>query len=169
MAVPHRSVAALRIFGDALNPDEISRILGCSPTESFVKGQITYYKRPDILRKSGGWILDATERTPGDFDAQMEELFGKVNSDLAVWTSLSNQYRMDLFCGLFMEETNEGIELSVKTMKMLSERGIKFGVCIYASITDPIPSDACPCGSGKTYGECCAPKLGEVKGETSEG
>jgi hypothetical protein len=159
MAALHKSVAALRISGDSLKPDEISQILNCPPSLGYLKGQIKRGKVRDVVRKTGAWMLDAADREPGDLDAQVAELFGRLITDLSVWSSLAKQYRMDLFCGFFMKETNEGFEVSPQTMKLLADRGIKLAVCIYAPINDPNPADPCPCKSGKTYAECCAPKL----------
>ena len=95
MAHLHRSVAALRIFGDTLNPDEISRLLGGVPTESFRKGQVKPSKIKNILRKSGGWILNATRQEPGNLDVQVEKILGQLTQDLTVWASLTKEYKVD--------------------------------------------------------------------------
>ena len=158
MAHLHRSVAALRIFGDKLDPDEISRLLAGVPTESFRKGQVKLSKTKDIIRKSGGWLLKATDHEPENLGAQVEEILGQLTQDLTVWASLSNEYKIDLFCGFFMSETDEGVEVSVKTLNALAARGIKLGFCIYAPLEDVEADDPCPCNSGKKYTECCAPK-----------
>ncbi len=155
MAALHESYVALRIHGDSLDPTEISRIMGCSPTKAYVKGQVQYKTK---LYTTGGWLLDATVRAPGDFDAQVSELFSRVTKELTVWSNLSGKFVIDLFCGFFMKETNEGIELSAETMRMLSERGIKVGICLYAPTEDVQPTDSCPCRSGRAYADCCAPK-----------
>lgn len=158
MAQLQHTVAALRIFGDRLDPENISLLLGGVPTESFRKGQIKPSKSRDIVRKSGGWILNATDQEPGNLDAQVEEILGRLTQDLAVWTELSADYSVDLFCGLFMKGSDEGIEISEKNLKALGERGIKLGLCIYAPLKEVTADEPCPCGSGKKYAECCAPK-----------
>ena len=75
-----------------------------------------------------------------------------------VWKALSKEYAVDLFCGLFMSETDEGVEISEKNLKSLGERGIKLGLCIYAPIKDIAANDPCPCKSGKRYSDCCVLK-----------
>ena len=127
----HHSFAALRIGGDSLKPDAISRVLGCSPTLGYVKGQIEPSKWKAVVRKTGGWHLDAAEQQPGNLDAHVAELFGRVNTDLTVWATLSREYEIDLFCVYFMSETDEGLEVSVETLKVLGDRGIKLGLSIY--------------------------------------
>ena len=51
--------ATLRFAGDALNPDEISRVVGQQPTRAYRRGQ--RYKpgprSPDITGKTGVWYF----------------------------------------------------------------------------------------------------------------
>lgn len=87
-------------------------------------------------------MLDATDREPENLDAQVEEILVQLTQDLTIWESLANDYRIDLFCGFFMEQTDEGVEVSVKTLKALAERGIKLGFCIYAPFKDVSGSES---------------------------
>ncbi|MGX9526710.1 DUF4279 domain-containing protein [Alcaligenes nematophilus] len=81
-----RSVATLRIMGDELVPEEISRLLSAMPTSAHVKGpQIPWSSSGRIgTKKSGMWRLRAKETEPEDLDGQVSELLGQVTSDLAV-------------------------------------------------------------------------------------
>src|SRR5690349_19872017 len=85
MAALHESAATLRIGGDALKPDEVSRVLGCQPSFALAKGDIKPSKTRPILRKSGMWALEATKQEPANVDAQIEEIFSRLPADLAVW------------------------------------------------------------------------------------
>jgi hypothetical protein len=158
MAYLDRSVVTLRIFGDTLDPERISRLLGGVPTESFRKGETKPSKIRNLVRKSGGWLLGAKDQEPGNVDVQVEEILGQLTHDLSVWAAISSEYKVDLFCGFFMEETDEGIEITAKNLKALGERGIKIGICIYAPLKDVAADDPCPCKSGRKYIECCAPR-----------
>jgi Domain of unknown function (DUF4279) len=128
----HHSFAALRIGGDSLKPDEISRILGCSPTLSCVKGQIEPSKGKTIVRETGGWHLDAIGQQPGDVNAHVAQLFRQVNNDVSAWAALSGEYETDLFCVYFMSEADEGLEVATETLKVLGDRGIKLELRIYS-------------------------------------
>jgi hypothetical protein len=128
-----RSVAALRIGGDAVVPEEISIIIGCAPSHAHQKGE--KFGGPDGLRnqrKSGQWSLQATSRSPEDVDGQITEILGKLTDDLAVWASLGSSYEIDLFCGWFMEGRDEGLDISPANLMALGVRGIKLSICIYA-------------------------------------
>jgi hypothetical protein len=128
----HHSCAALRITGDSLNPEAISRLLGCSPTLGHVKGQIEPSKGKPIVRETGAWQLDGAGQQPGSLDAHVAELFGRVNNDLSAWATLSGEHKIDLFCVYFMSEADEGVETSAETLKILGDRGIKLGLRIYS-------------------------------------
>lgn len=126
------SCAALRITGDSLNPEAISRLLGCRPTLGFIKGQIEPSKGKPIIRETGCWQLDAAGQQPGNLDAHVAELFGRVTNALPEWASLSGEYTIDLFCVYFTSEADEIAPASPRTLKILGDRGIKLGLRIYS-------------------------------------
>ena len=135
MAHVSRSKASLRIIGDSLNPQEISNVLGCEGTTMYSKGDIRVIKKTgrEIERKSGHWSLTATESTPEDIDGQVEEILNKLNHDLAVWDKLASEYSIDLFCGIFLKESNEGMDVSPKTLLELGKRSVVLALDIYDS------------------------------------
>jgi hypothetical protein len=157
MAHLNTSIVALRISGDHLVPEILTELLGCEPTDSFIKGQIIRGQKTgqEITKKTGIWILEAKDSEPGDIDKQVAELLGKLTNDLNIWESLSEQFKIDLFCGLFMEETSEGLSVSAETILALGQRRIMLELIIYAPTQDIKDDDPCPCGSGKLYVECC--------------
>ncbi|RYH57428.1 MAG: DUF4279 domain-containing protein [Alcaligenaceae bacterium] len=133
MAHLSRSVATLRIMGDELLPEEVSRLLGAEPTSGHAKGQhlSTGPSGRTLTRNSGMWRLCATETKPENLDHQVSELLGQVTSDLSVWSGIAARFRVDLFCGWFMDSGNEGVAISPATMVALGQRGIQLSVDIY--------------------------------------
>ncbi len=133
MAQVSRSKASLRIIGDSLNPQEISELLGCEGSTMYSKGDIRVIKKTghEVERKSGHWSLVATECEPENIDGQVSEILSKLNSDPAVWEQLASKYSIDLFCGVFMEVSNEGMDISPKTLTELGKRGVVLSLDIY--------------------------------------
>ena len=129
MAQLHRSVVTLRIMGDDLVPDEITRLLGVAPTRAQIKGEKPVDRTNPA--KSGMWLLKAASRIPADMDGQIQEILNQTTNDLAVWQGLAKRYEIDLFCGLMMARSNEGISLSAQCISALGERGIEVGLDIY--------------------------------------
>jgi hypothetical protein len=86
----------------------------------------------DTVSPNGGWSLRAAEASPEDLNRQIQELLGKLTLDLEVWTLIGRRFNVDLFCGLFMEQGNQGASLSVESLNALSCRGIELSLDIYA-------------------------------------
>jgi hypothetical protein len=132
MAALARSKASLRIFGDDLIPEEITGLLRCEPTQAWRKGDgLSLPSGREFLRRTGAWFLSAAVAEPENLDGQVAELFSHMTSDLKVWAAISQNYRVDLFCGWFMNEPNEGVSISPHTLRLLGERGIPLSVDIY--------------------------------------
>jgi hypothetical protein len=146
MAHLYRSAATLRIVGDNLDPDEITALLGCAPTRSERKGDVLTSKTTGRSRtlKLGAWCLEASDREPEDLDGQIAELLDKLSPSMDVWQSIAERYRIDLFCGFFMRETNEGVEISPASLAALGQRRIVLGLDIYS----PTREDLERAGSG---------------------
>jgi len=134
MAHVQKSAVTLRIGSDDLIPDEITRLLGATPTRTETKGEKIVGRKTGKVRiaKMGVWRLNALDREPEDMDSQIQEILSQTTSDLAVWQSLSEKHQIDLFCGLFLGGSNEGMTLSAKSLAALGERGIEMGLDIYS-------------------------------------
>ena len=133
MTALSKTVATLRFVGDDLWPDEITARLGRAPSKSETKGD--EWKRPNgsiRIAKSGSWRLEADDREPGNLDAQVAELLSVLTDDLTVWADLTSRFRADIFCGLFLDEGNEGISLAPQTLAMLGARNLTIGLDIYS-------------------------------------
>jgi hypothetical protein len=133
MAQISKSAATLRISGDNLIPSEITSILGCKPSFEQIKGQEIVGKNTGHKRiaLTGMWRLQAKKYEPENLDLQISEIFEQLSKDINKWEILSSKYDMDLFCGIFMEKEMEGMDVSVTSLKTLSERGIRLGLDIY--------------------------------------
>jgi hypothetical protein len=130
----HKTAASLRFFGDALDPDEITARLGAPPTVGVRKGGTwTTSTGASKPARTGSWRLETERRWPGDLDGQIAELLNALTDDLTVWRDLTTRFQADLFCGLFLQEGNEGLSLSAETTLSLGERGLVLALDIYGS------------------------------------
>jgi hypothetical protein len=133
----HRAVAALRIVGDELLPEDVTAALGCEPSKKFARGEVLEHPmRPSRTARFGLWSLEAVETEPADLDAQIIEVLGRVTADPGVWADLGRAFAVSLFCGWFMESWNEGVFVSPVTLAALGARGIALDIDLYG------PSDA---------------------------
>jgi hypothetical protein len=132
------SVATLRISGDNLVPEEISRLLGSDPTHSQIKGEIIVGPKTgkESVAKSGFWLLGASDCEPENINGQVEAILGMLTDDLNVWTKIGQEFEIDLFCGLFLGSSNEGLSISPKTLTALGQRSIELALDIYYADED---------------------------------
>jgi hypothetical protein len=124
-----------RILGDELDPDEITKLLGCKPHEAERKG--VPILRPDgtIARKArtGSWRLKVKRDETDEWDCAeaMMELVSQLPEQIDVWRDLTGRFAVDLFVGLSMLSRNKGFVLPPRVMRYLGERGIEAGFDIY--------------------------------------
>jgi len=132
------SQVTLRIFGEDLIPDDVSNLLGAKPTKSIKKGDEEVGKTSGAMRiaKTGSWHLHAEKKEPEDLNAQIEEILSQLTNDLAIWEKLCQSYKVDMFCGLFMGDWNDGLSLSPKIMHALGQRKIALSLDIYSGSDD---------------------------------
>lgn len=129
MAAIAETRVSLRIFGDALDPDEISRLLGCSASKVAMKGD---RRGSGFIERTTRWTLDRDRFAPDDLDKKLRDLLASVSDDPQIWLDLHQRFDVDVFAGLFMTEGNEGVNLEPATMEALSRRGLSLGLDIYA-------------------------------------
>ena len=138
MPALEKSVVTLRISGETLVPAEITEMLGASPTAAQAKGDEIVAPRTGARRiaKSGLWRLCAADREPEDMDAQIQELLCQLTADLDVWQNIAATWKIDLFCGIFMGQPNDGLILSPDSLAALGQRRIELQLDIYAPSLD---------------------------------
>ena len=123
---------SLRFFGDDLNPEEISSQLGAQPSTSCRKGDVFHGKKGDRIEKTGAWLLRASTKPGESFEPLIDALLNGLTQDMQIWKSLATKYDGDLYCGVWLSESNQGMELSPGLMARLGERGLRLGLDIYA-------------------------------------
>ena len=122
--------AAICFYGDELDPDHITRVLGKSPTKSRRKGDVEDGKARQAT--TGNWILDAPACKTNDLNSQIEEMLRDSTPDTKVWHGISTSYKGRLFCGLFLNSMNEGQSISPHSLSLLAERGLALDLDIYS-------------------------------------
>jgi hypothetical protein len=133
----HRPVVCLRLFGDDLDPDEVTAGLGTVPTVSARKGDIrTTSTGVEIVAPKGSWRLEVNDSRPNGLDGQIVQLLEMLTDDMSIWHDLTSRFDTDLSCGLFMQERNEGFALASKTLANLGSRGLDLDFAIYGPIGD---------------------------------
>ncbi len=133
MAVIARTAASLRFRGDGLQPETIGTLLCCRPdTSATAGGLLRTASGAGRIARTGLWTRSVARRAPGDLDAQVAELLALATGDLAVWRRLTEEFEAHVFCGLFLEEHNQGLALAPATLFALGARGLGLELDVYA-------------------------------------
>ncbi len=132
-----RVVVTLRLNGESLDPDEVTRLLCCQPTFAIRKGDVFPKGRYRRIAETGMWRLEGDRPDSEDLEVQVQYLLGRVTSDESVWEDLARRFSVDLFCGVFLEAWNRGFELSAPLLSELSRRKLMIGFDVYSHSPDP--------------------------------
>ena len=68
--------------------------------------------------------------------AEIDALLNGLTQDIQIWKSLATKYDGDLYCGVWLSESNQGMELSPGLMARLGERGLRLGLDINAKVDE---------------------------------
>jgi len=124
-----RSTVSIRLFGAELNPEHITRLLGCPPSSAAKTGEkIIKSNGNERIIKKGFWLLNYGESDAIIVEEKIEILFGKLTNNLESWREITKDLDVaDIFCGLFVGNWNEGFMLSQSILKKISDRNLEIG------------------------------------------
>ena len=131
-----RCNVTLRICGENLDPDEITKLMGQDPTWMRRAGTPIRNRDGSLFRIDtiGRWHLSISsedEDAPSDIEQLLEALFHRLPTKPALWKKVNLRYKVDLFCGLHLYTDNRGFGLSPSICQFISERNILIGFDIY--------------------------------------
>ncbi|MBL8100392.1 MAG: DUF4279 domain-containing protein [Anaerolineales bacterium] len=126
-----RAKVGIRILGDDLIPDEVTSLLQCQPIETRTKGDVCGSKEHPRIATTGSWHLHIDEDDASILEEKVNKILNQLTDDLSIWEQITDRFAADIFCGLFLEEFNEGFSLSPEIMEKLSDRNLKIDFDIY--------------------------------------
>ena len=130
---PDGAELCLRVCGDDLEPDEITRLMGHAPSRSQRKGQSVQNSSGQVKRiaRTGSWLLDHPLGAEATIEEGVESLLSGLPSDDRMWAALGQRHRVDLLCDVFVRGVNRGFVLPPQVLGLLARRGIALGVDIF--------------------------------------
>ena len=140
MADIARARVSLRVFGDSLEPEEVSALLGRQPTRSHRKGDKVFRTSSNAMTSgsvaltepTGAWILDSGLSEKAEIEDHVEALLAPVSNDSDEWASLTSRFSASIHCSLFLDQFNEGFELSPRLAQSMADRGLVIAFDIYS-------------------------------------
>jgi hypothetical protein len=129
-----RACLWLRFMGDDLEPEEITNLLGRTPSHSRRKGE-TFVRKSGAAR-TGSRILEIDLPYEMTVEDGIPALFAQLTNDLSVWQSLTEKYKAELVCDAIVRGANQGFELPAEVVKLIAARNLTFGVDIFPQRDD---------------------------------
>ena len=134
MASVDRSTVTLRILGDDLDPAEVTRLVGATPSGAARRGEpILSSLNRTFTALTGRWALRVRELAPGDLDTQIREILDRTTDDPAVWHQLAQRFECKLVCGLFLRTGNELATIAPDLLGRLGERHLRLDLDLYTA------------------------------------
>ncbi len=127
---------SLGFFGDDLDPEEVTSILGGSPTSICRKGDAVASEVAARVERTGRWLVALPIRPGEALEPQLEQLFASLNQNVDVWQSLTKRFKARFSVGAWIRSWNRGLEISPTLLKSISERGLGLGIDIYSDSED---------------------------------
>jgi hypothetical protein len=125
------SKAAFCIYGDTLQPDEISRDLGLQATNSGLKGERqSKYPKTRQLRTSM-WILGSPLDDHLPLQDHLGWLLDALESKLDVVRGTATRYDARLFCGYSSEHGQGGCTFDIALLERLARLGVPLVLDLY--------------------------------------
>jgi len=126
----------LRVAAPTLEPSEVTALLGVQPTFAARKGARRRSGTADVVQRTGIWIFALPESREWELADAIRTLLAALPDDAAIWSKLRSKAKVDVFCGLHLQQWNRGVELPSGLLAQLAERGLSLGLDIYANGPD---------------------------------
>ncbi len=117
----------LRISGQNLNFEEISRMLAQQPSFTCRKGDCYTPKFGDkkpVIYEEDCWLLETEKDGELSFDDAIKMFLSKVKKSTDYLKELSSGFDVTLWISAYPDEQQSNIHLSPDTLKMIADMGI---------------------------------------------
>ena len=112
----------LRVTGDTLDPDRVTRMLGVVPTSAARKDESIDVDGVPTIQPTGTWRYALPASPEWELSDAIDTLLEQMPPDPALWESLVGWANASVICALFVHDVNRGADLHPDTLARLAER-----------------------------------------------
>lgn len=117
-----RLEVALRVTGDDLEPERITRMLGVNPTFAARRGEEIDRDGVPVAQRTGIWSFALPASPEWELGDGIDTLLERLPGDPALWESLAGWATVAVVCELFVHDVDRGAVLPPDTLARLAER-----------------------------------------------
>jgi hypothetical protein len=128
------SSASLCLYGEMLEPDGVSQLLGVQPTTAIRRGDKRGPRSPESPR--GVWILRVEGDAPAGPEQHLRQLLMRLPTDRATWEAVRSHYEVRISVGIHINAWNRGFVLGPELLRSVAALGLELDFDIYANAED---------------------------------
>ncbi len=125
--------AILYVYSENLDKDEVSSLLGVSPTKAWNPNEPHFVgksKSRKITKPFGKWWIES-KRDYSEVVPKIESLLNQCTKDMEIWRTLTEKYECWMCIVGHLNNWNRELNLPVSLLQMLSERNLDLNVDVY--------------------------------------
>lgn len=124
------STVTLCVYGEDLDPEAVTKLLGVSPTSSFRRG----YRRKPSARPMphGAWFLEIRGNAPDGPDVHLRKLLTLLPDSVGIWEELTRLYKVRLSLCLGFSGWNKGFCFPADLIARVAKIGVELDFDVYA-------------------------------------
>ncbi len=119
MSDPDEFYAYFTITGDDLDPDEITKLVGVSPTDSWKKGDVN--PRNGRERKFGRWSLYSRLARSEEFEAHITDVLAQLDQNSDGFKKVSQAYKGHMQLVGYFHSSYPGLYFTPETVQGLAK------------------------------------------------
>lgn len=123
------SRATLAIYGDDLDPDTVSDLLGCSPSRAHRKGDRKTVT--SVPFRSGAWLLTVEARSPEGPAEAIVNLLARFPAESGFWQRIIAVYDVSICVAIHTSGWNRGFCLPAGLLSRVGQIGVPIDVDLY--------------------------------------
>jgi hypothetical protein len=123
----------LSVSGDDLDPAEVSRTLGQSPTFAARRGDVRKSRDATVTQPTGVWLLEVGDSREWVLADAIRALLNKLPPPSDSWARLAGRFTLRISVGLFLEQWNRGCALPPDLIAELAARHLGLDFDIYGN------------------------------------
>ena len=120
----------LRVTGDDLDPERITRMLGVAPTVAARRGDEIDIGGVPVVQRTGVWAYALPASPEWELSDAIDTLLDRLPHDPALWESLASWASVAVICGLFIHDADLAADLAPDTLARLAERRLALSLQI---------------------------------------